>query len=94
MRTKWKLALGFALFNDILDLAGIGSVPIIGDMIDLASSAVLWKTLGARPTVPTLLEFVPGLDMLPIYTATVLWFYYQEENMDLERRKKREVEIE
>lgn len=80
MKNKWKLLFGISLFNDLLDLAGIGSIPIIGDIIDLASSAVLWRSLGTRPVIPTLLEFIPGLDLLPIYTATVAWAYYKEED--------------
>ncbi len=80
MRLRWRIAFALALFNDVLDLVGVGSIPIIGDVIDLATSALLWGTLGTRYTLPTALELIPGMDVLPIYTATVSWAYYQREH--------------
>lgn len=79
---KWFLAFGVALVNDALDLAGIGSIPIIGDVLDLASSMILWRFLGKNYSVPTVLEFVPGLDFLPTYTSIVVLAYYREEYSD------------
>lgn len=78
MKLKWKITFGVALFNDILDLIGIGAIPIIGDVIDMGTSVLFWKTLGKNYTLPTLLEFIPGVDVLPIYTVTAAWAYYQE----------------
>lgn len=79
MERHWKIAYAAALFNDLLDIAGIGSIPIIGDIIDLATSTVFWKILGRNYTLPTLLEFIPGVDILPIYTATATYAYLQRE---------------
>lgn len=69
------MAFGVAVFNDLLDLSGVGSTPVVGDVIDLGTSALLWRALGTRKTLPTLLEFVPGFDYLPIYTMTVTGSY-------------------
>lgn len=79
MDLRWKASFGLALLNDILDLAGIGAIPVIGDIFDLITSALLWKTLGTSYTLPTLIEFIPGADFLPIYTATVSLAYYRRE---------------
>jgi len=79
MKLKWRMAFGLALFNDVFDLVGIGSIPIIGDILDIGTSALLWRTLGRRYTLPTFLELIPGMDVLPIYTMTVGWAYYQKE---------------
>ncbi|MFB6244853.1 MAG: hypothetical protein ABEJ03_00740 [Candidatus Nanohaloarchaea archaeon] len=76
---SWQLALTIAVFNDLLDLAGIGAVPIIGDVLDLPSSALLWRFLGRNYTVPTLFELIPGMDFVPTYTLTVIYAYYREE---------------
>jgi hypothetical protein len=81
MKLKWRIAFGVAMFNDALDLAEVDSVPLIGDTIDIASSAVLWKILGRRYAAPTLLEIVPRLNRLPIYTATVTFAYYRTEKL-------------
>lgn len=79
MRLRWRIAFALALFNDVLDLMGVGSIPVIGDVIDVATSALLWGTLGTRYTLPTALELIPGMDVLPIYTVTVSWAYYRKE---------------
>lgn len=68
-----------ALFNDLVDLTGIGAIPVIGDIIDPGTSALLWGTLGTRYTIPTFLELIPGIDVLPIYTMAIGWAYYQKE---------------
>lgn len=88
MRLKWKVAFGLALFNDAFDLIGIGSIPIIGDILDIGTSALLWGTLGGRYTLPTFLELIPGMDVLPIYTMTVGWAYYQKEQESSQDRMK------
>ena len=92
MRLTWRVAFGLALFNDLLDLVGVGSIPIIGDTLDIATSALLWGTLGNRYTIPTFLELIPGVDVLPIYTMTVGWAYYQKEQKT-GREGKKEIEV-
>mgnify|MGYP006875070699 CR=1 FL=1 len=82
MRRKWRFAFGLAVFNDFLDLTSVGSIPVVGDLLDVGTSLALWKTLGTRKTMPTILEFVPGLDYLPIYTMTVSWAYLENEKVE------------
>ena len=91
MQLRWKLAFGLALLNDFLDLVGIGSVPIAGDVIDALTSAALWKVIGRRYTTATLLEFIPGFDILPIYTATVSYAYLQDQ--ESQKTGKRDIEV-
>lgn len=83
MRTKWKILFGVAIFNDLLDLTGIGAVPILGDFLDIISTSILWMMLGTKPTAPTLLEFIPGVGLLPIYTATVAVAHYRDRDTNL-----------
>lgn len=79
MELKWKIAFGLAVFNDLIDLTGIGAIPVLGDLLDIATSGLLWKTIGTRKTALMLLEFIPGLDFLPTYTVVVGWSYIQRE---------------
>ena len=92
MERRWKLAFAAAVFNDLFDLTGIGSIPLLGDVLDLATSAALWKIMGGRRTLPTLLEFIPGLDILPIYTATVTWSYYTDQKKP-GKHEEREIKV-
>jgi hypothetical protein len=92
MRLKWKLAFGLALLNDFLDLTGIGSIPIVGDILDALTSAALWKVIGGKYTTATLLEFIPGFDILPIYTATVSYAYLQKEKRQDKGKRKVKVQ--
>lgn len=79
MKRKWKFAFGLAVLNDMVDILGIGSVPVIGTVLDLITSALLWRTLGTSYTIPTVLEFIPGVNILPIYTTLVTLRYYKVE---------------
>lgn len=93
MRLRWKLAFGMAVFNDFLDLVGIASVPLVGDLLDVATTGLLWKTMGTKYTLPTLLEFVPGLDVLPIYTLTVAWAYRMDEELAPSKKGMHDIEV-
>jgi len=79
MNTKWKIALLAALANDILDVLGIGSTPIIGNMLDIMTSGLIYLLTGEKKTLPALIELLPFIDILPTYTATVLWAYQNQE---------------
>lgn len=91
MRRKWQTAFGLAAFNDFLDISGIGSVPVMGTLLDLATSALLWRTIGRKRTLPTILEFIPGINVLPIYTFTVAGSYYAEEKMTDQGMRRIEI---
>ena len=89
MERKWKFAFGVAATNDILDLTPIGILPFSGTAIDIASNIALWPVLRTRRSLFTLIEYLPGADPLPVYTATVLYAYSQRKEGG-----KRDIEIE
>lgn len=75
------------LANDVLDYVGfVGSIPILGDILDLVVSAIRWygkqirkqRTQNLNLLAATLIEFVPGGDIVPSYTLEVLLTYSQE----------------
>jgi len=79
------MILGFAIFMDIIDWLGIGSIPLLGDIFDLFAGAVTYfwvKIRGLDKKKPwfiswmsggaTLIELIPGGDLLPSYTLAVI----------------------
>ncbi len=69
----YGLALVIAISNDILDYLGfIGSIPLLGDIVDVATSAILWPLLGGVPALFSIVELIPFVDLLPTYTIIVL----------------------
>lgn len=79
------LVLGFAILMDIIDWLGLGSIPLIGDIFDLFTGAVIYfwvKIRGLDQKKPwfiswmsggaTLIELIPGGDLLPSYTLAVI----------------------
>ena len=79
MKRRWKIAFGVAAANDLLDLTPIGSSPFPGVLINLVSNVVLWPVLKTRRSLLTLLDYVPFVSVLPVYTLTVLYSYIQRE---------------
>ena len=75
-RYKWSIAFSAAVINDLIDLTGPGNIPVFGDLLDAFTSGVIWRLVGKNTALPTVLEFVPGTDLIPIYTISVLvsWF--------------------
>jgi len=72
-KLKWYTGLGVAVLNDINDVIGFGSVPILGDILDVATSAYLWPLMGKREKALSFVEFIPYADYLPTYTSLLLW---------------------
>lgn len=71
-------ALGISLVVDALDYIGapIFALPIVGDIVDAAVMAVLYRLTGSKTsTAINSLEFIPVIgDMIPAYTiSTLLW---------------------
>ncbi len=64
-----KQVLSLAIVADILDyVLPFLLLPIIGDVGDLAVIIIS----GGKLLVPGLIEFIPGADLLPCYTAGAL----------------------
>src|SRR3712207_3445907 len=71
-------ALGISIVVDALDYVGapIFALPIVGDVVDAAVMAVLYRLTGSKTsTAINSLEFIPFIgDMIPAYTiSTLLW---------------------
>lgn len=79
MSLRWKLALAAALVNDVLDLLGPGTIPVIGDALDLITTTAIYILTGETRALPTIVELIPLVDPLPVYTASVLYLYRSEQ---------------
>ncbi len=75
----WGIVFVVALANDIFDYFG-GAIPVFGDILDLATSAVLYPVIGPYVTAFTAIEFIPGADYLPVHTTLVLWALWRAWN--------------
>lgn len=75
----YGLALILAIINDLLDYIGfIGSIPILGDIVDVGISGVLFVLIGGAPALLSLIELIPFVDILPTYTIIVLFSFMSE----------------
>lgn len=88
----WILALSLALFNDFLDWFVIGSLPFIGNFIDITTWLILYMfTSSLNATAPLLglrikfLWWIIGLTeqipilggIVPTWTIGILWTWYK-----------------
>ncbi len=86
----WIFIFMIAIFNDLADLMIIGSIPLFGDALDFATSAVLVPfmfslggqlriRLGILAIILSVIEFIPFplIEMLNLWTAAVLWGYFR-----------------
>ncbi len=88
----WAILLGIAVVSDLIDYAGIGAVPGIGDILDLLTVGILFPYVGIESGIG-LIELVPGADFLPTYTALARWTIWKEyrttgelEGLDIARK--------
>ncbi len=86
----WALVFLIGGFNDLVDFGIIGTIPIFGDVLDIATSAVLIPfmfSLGGMLRIKltilavlvSLLEFIPlpVIEILNLWTVALLWGYYK-----------------
>jgi hypothetical protein len=84
----WPFAIGIALFNDFLDLLVIGSIPIIGSLIDILTGLILFMFLfniGGHIRLKVriiiflanFLELIPFVGFIPIWGISILWAWYR-----------------
>ncbi|MBI2038811.1 MAG: hypothetical protein HYT22_00805 [Candidatus Niyogibacteria bacterium] len=78
-----NLVLAVAMINDTLDYFIIGSIPVVGDILDGATWGIIllwvysqglrrppfWGLTGA-------IEIIPFGDLIPTYTLMVLWIIH------------------
>lgn len=80
------LIFGFAVLVDILDYLVIGSIPVVGDVVDLMAGGTIWLwvkiSIGTpwyiswSPGIAALIEFIPFLgDLPPSFTMDVLFIW-------------------
>lgn len=75
----YGLAFILAIINDLLDYIGfIGSIPLLGDIVDVGISGTLWVLIGGTPALLSLIELIPFVDILPTYTIIVLFSFMSE----------------
>jgi len=83
----WPFAFLLAAFNDLIDLGIIGSIPIIGDAIDVIVWAILFgftMSLGGHIrlkiriiiSLAGLFELIPFVDPIPTWVFSIMWGWY------------------
>lgn len=86
----WPLAFCLAVFNDLLDLSVIGSIPILGDGIDIFCAIILtgflwniggvikWKiriSIWLAGIIEVFLGIIILPEFLPFWTLSIIWAY-------------------
>ncbi len=79
MEKKWIIAFLVAIINDTLDYFVVGSIPVAGDVIDIVSTLILFPIIKTK-SIPTLIELIPGADIIPTYIGVTLWAYIKDRN--------------
>ncbi len=105
------IALSFAILKDIVDLVGLGSLPVIGTLITFFASSIIFFALllaggGGKKKrwakkygiliAGTIIEFIFGIDFLPIETCVVIIVYgltLMERRESEEDEQKQQAEI-
>ncbi len=77
--TRWNVALLVAIIADAIEIGvapvfGAGALSVPDDVLDLVVAFALLIALGPRPRLALALaiELVPGVTLLPTWTAVVL----------------------
>ncbi|MDY6768943.1 MAG: hypothetical protein SVW02_02440 [Candidatus Nanohaloarchaea archaeon] len=76
-RLRWTAAFLIAAVHDIVDIIGPGSIPIGGDVVDAATTLVLFPLVGGPEPFITAAELVPAADILPIFTLVTAATFYR-----------------
>jgi len=73
---NWLYAFLVAGISDAIDFVGFGWLPIIGDVLDIATSFILYRWIGyyAIFGAGELVPIVVG-DLLPLHTGSVMIAY-------------------
>ena len=83
----WPFAIGLAILNDFLDILVIGSIPIIGDAVDILTGFILFMFLfniGGHVRIKVrvaiflanFLELIPLVDFIPVWTISIFYAWY------------------
>tara|TARA_Y100000310_G_C20223770_1_gene596937 strand:+ start:331 stop:591 length:261 start_codon:yes stop_codon:yes gene_type:complete len=74
---SFTTALIIAVISDSIDILFIipADIPVSGDIIDVLTMILLHRYIGVY-AVPSMIEFIPASDPLPMHTLGVLMFKY------------------
>lgn len=73
-RTRWILSFTIAITSDALDYLALGTIPILGDVLDAITSLALAPLIQWHAAIG-LLELVPLVDLAPTWTVAVATAY-------------------
>jgi len=98
----WPFAIGLALLNDFLDILIIGSIPIVGDVVDVLTGFILFMfllNLGGHIRLKvrlaiflaTFFELIPLVDFIPVWTISILyaWYIANKEGEEAEQKLRK-----
>lgn len=84
----WMILLILAVAKDLLDLGTIELFSVLDWLVDIGLGIIFFVALGRsmklttrlmRAVGPTILEVIPGVGFLPIWTLSVLYLYLKSE---------------
>ncbi|MEW6610173.1 MAG: hypothetical protein AB1352_00890 [Patescibacteria group bacterium] len=85
----WLILIGMAVFKDCLDVGTLELASWLDWIVDALIGLTFWAMLGknnlsfatrlVRSLGPALLEMIPGLGFIPIWTFSVLYIYFRSE---------------
>lgn len=85
---RWKIAFSLAVLNDFADIIELpamflsGGLSIAGGaLFDLLCSFFLWPTIGTARFGKTFWDYIPILDLFPIYTWEVCIAYKEDKGL-------------
>jgi hypothetical protein len=87
---RYYVAFAVAIVSDLLDYTAVGSLPIIGDVIDAITLPILYALVG-KFSLAGAIEFIPFADLIPTYTIAVALAYRKElkrKGLELDMRKR------
>ena len=95
----WPFAIGLALLNDFLDVLVVGSIPIIGDAVDVLTGFILFMFLlniggniRIKVRVAIILanffELIPFVDFIPVWTISILYAWHITNKRGVEAEQK------
>lgn len=80
---KWFAGLGLALVNDIYDIFERDKDSLSGDILDLATTSMLFPLIKGKRASLTLVEFLPGASYIPTHTIALLWSWRDQKKQEI-----------
>lgn len=87
---RYYVAFAVAIVSDLLDYTVVGSLPIVGDIIDAITVPILYALIG-KFSLAGAIEFIPFADLIPTYTIAVALAYckaLKKSKLELDMRKR------